>query len=70
MEYYLRQAVVVIVKDNYVARGTVAQVTQNEVLLADYNLAPMTNLEEYICKGSGDDYLIIPKVNVISMCRK
>lgn len=70
MEYYLKQAVVVIVKDNYVAHGTVVQVTQNEVLLANYHMAPMTDLEEYICKGSGDDYLIIPKVNVISMCRK
>lgn len=70
MEYYLRKEVVVIVKDNYVARWTLAQVTQNEVLLANCNMAPMTNLEEYICKDSGDDYLIIPKVNVISMCRK
>lgn len=70
MEYYLSKQVVLITKGNFVVRGTLSQVTQGEVFIADYNMAPMTNLEEYICKGSDDDYLIVPKCNVISICSK
>lgn len=70
MEYYLSKKVVVITKGQFVARGILAQVTQGEVFLAEYNMAPMANLEEYVCKGSDDDYLIIPKCNVISMCKQ
>lgn len=48
MEYYLSKKVVVITKEHFVARGVLVQVTQGEVFLADYNMAPMANLEEYV----------------------
>ena len=70
MEYYLSKKVVIITKERFVVRGVLNQVTQGEVFLADYNMAPMANLEEYVCKGSDDDLLIIPKCNVISMCKQ
>lgn len=70
MEYYLSKPVVIITKGNFVVRGVLSNVTPGEIMVADYNMAQLQNLEEYVCKGSGDDYLIVPKCNVISICRK
>lgn len=70
MEYYLSKEVIVITKGTFVCRGTLSQVTQGEIFLADYNMAQLSNLQEYVCKGSYDDYLIIPKCNIISLCKK
>lgn len=69
MEYYMGQKVLIVTKDGFVVRGLLNNVTPGEIFLADYRMSQLNHLAENVCKGSGDDYLIIPKFSVISLCR-
>ena len=76
MRRYINKRVIVLMKGVFRAYGTLIEANDRQIVLKDYESRPFSketctiDQDGYYLNGTGEDVLIVPIANVISICLK